>query len=61
MRTAWMVLVVALCASAQDDKKEVVSVVNKLFEGMAAGDSGAISPTMTLFSSGRGRLRRLQN
>jgi hypothetical protein len=33
-----MVLVVALCASAQDDKKEVVSVVNRLFEGMAAGE-----------------------
>jgi hypothetical protein len=47
MRIAWLMLVVALCASAQDDKKEVVSVVNKLFEGMAARDAGVISSTMT--------------
>jgi Putative lumazine-binding len=47
MRIAWLLIVVALCASAQDDKKEVVSVVNKLFEGMAARDSGVISSTMT--------------
>ena len=47
MRIAWLMLVVALCAPAQDDKKEVVSVVNKLFEGMAARDADAISSPMT--------------
>jgi ketosteroid isomerase-like protein len=47
MRIAWLVLVVALGASAQDDKEEVVSVVNKLFEGMAARDADVISSTMT--------------
>jgi Putative lumazine-binding len=47
MRIAWLLLAVALCASAQDDKKDVVSVVNKLFEGMAAGDADVISSTMT--------------
>jgi ketosteroid isomerase-like protein len=47
MRIAWLLLAAALCASAQDDKKEVVSVVTKLFEGMAAGDADAISSTMT--------------
>ena len=47
MRIAWLLLAAALCASAQDDKKEAVAVVDKLFAGMAARDAGLMSSTMT--------------
>ncbi|HML16161.1 MAG TPA: nuclear transport factor 2 family protein [Bryobacteraceae bacterium] len=47
MRFAALFLFCALCASAQDDQKQVVSVVNKLFDGMAANDARTIASTMT--------------
>ena len=47
MRIAWLLLVAALCASAQDDKKDVTAVVDKLFAGMAAGKADVITSTMT--------------
>jgi ketosteroid isomerase-like protein len=47
MRIGWLFLAAALCASAQDDKKDAVSLVNKLFEGMAARDADVIASTMT--------------
>jgi hypothetical protein len=47
MRIAWLLLTSALCATAQEDQKEVISVVNRLFEGMAGRDAGVISSTMT--------------
>lgn len=47
MRFAAIFLLSALCASAQDSKKDVLSVVNRLFEGMSAHDAQQIASTMT--------------
>jgi ketosteroid isomerase-like protein len=49
MRIAALVLAFSVCACAadQNDKKEVISVVNQLFAGMAAGDAAAVTAIMT--------------
>lgn len=47
MRFAALLLLCAVCAPAQDDNHQVVSVVNKLFEAMSASDADGISSTMT--------------
>ena len=47
MRIAVLFLFCALVASAQDDKKEVLAVVNQLFDGMSTNDAAKISAAMT--------------
>lgn len=44
-----LILGAALCAAAagSDDEKQIVSVVQKLFDAMAANDAEALSSTMT--------------
>jgi ketosteroid isomerase-like protein len=49
MRIASLLFTCALvCAAAdQDDQKQVTAAVNRLFEGMSAGDGPAVANTMT--------------
>ncbi|HLH38594.1 MAG TPA: nuclear transport factor 2 family protein [Bryobacteraceae bacterium] len=49
MRIACLLLAFALgCAAAdQDEKENVIAAVNKLFQGMSAGDAGMIAASMT--------------
>jgi hypothetical protein len=47
MRFALLLLASALFLRAQDDKKEVLSVIDKLFNGMSTADATAIASTMT--------------
>ena len=39
-------LLITVCATAADDRAQVMAVVHKLFEGMAARDAAAIADTM---------------
>ena len=47
MRIPILLLAFAVCASAADDRAQVIAVVNKLFEGMAASDAAGIAAVFT--------------